>query len=116
MNKVIDISSMINAEEPQLALFGKTYKVKNDHKTMLLFNELQRKFDEKTKNGEDVPDADEKIFKLLLGDTAGKEVTELLENTPNYIENTKVVMLNIVALATGEDYETLQRRFQNANR
>ena len=41
--KVVDISKYINNDAPQMVLFGKTYTVKNDKKTVLALNDLQLK-------------------------------------------------------------------------
>ena len=43
MKKTVDISKYINADIPEFVLFGKTYAVKNDKKTILLLNEMRRK-------------------------------------------------------------------------
>ena len=51
--KVVDISKYINNDAPQMVLFGKTYTVNNDKKTVLLLNELQRKAQEKQENNDD---------------------------------------------------------------
>ena len=39
--KIVDISKYINNDAPQMVLFGKTYTVKNDKKTVLLLDDLQ---------------------------------------------------------------------------
>jgi hypothetical protein len=103
--KIVDISKYINNDAPQMVLFGKTYTVKNDKKTILLLNELQSKEHE---------DADEKIIKLLVGKEDGAEICEIINKSANYNENTKIIMLNLLSLATGQDYEVLEQRFQNA--
>lgn len=103
--KIVDISKYINNDAPQMILFGKTYTVKNDKKTILLLSELQSRNDE---------DADEKIIKLLVGAEAGAEICEIINKNANYNENAKIIMLNLLALATGQDYEVLEERFQKA--
>ena len=103
--KIVDISKYINNDAPQMVLFGKTYTVKNDKKTILLLNELQS-------NGSE--DADEKIIKLLVGKEDGAEICRIINESSNYNENAKIIMLNLLALATGQDYEALEERFQNA--
>ena len=103
--KIVDISKYINYDAPQMVLFGKTYTVKNDKKTILLLNELQNKESE---------DADEKIIKLLVGKEAGEDICKIINESANYNENAKIIMLNLLALATGESYEVFEERFQKA--
>ena len=105
--KIVDISKYINNDAPQMVLFGKTYTVKNDKKTILLLNELQSKEHE---------DADEKIIKLLVGKEDGAEICRIINESANYNENTKIIMLNLLSLATGVEYEVLEQRFQNATK
>ena len=103
--KIVDISKYINNDAPQMVLFGKTYTVKNDKKTILLLNEIQ---------STNADDADEKIIKLLVGKEAGAEICKIIDENANYSENAKVILLNLLSLATGQDYEVLEARFQNA--
>ena len=103
--KIVDISKYINNDAPQMVLFGKTYTIKNDKKTILLLNEIQ------STNSDD---ADEKIIKLLVGKEAGAEICKIIDESANYSENAKVILLNLLSLATGQDYEVLEARFQNA--
>lgn len=105
--KVVDISKYINNDAPQMVLFGKTYTVKNDKKTILLLNEIQNKVDD---------DADEKIIKLLVGKEDGAEICRIINESANYNENAKIIMLHLLALATGQAYEVLEERFQNATK
>ena len=103
--KIVDISKYINNDAPQMVLFGKTYTVKNDKKTILLLNELQTRESE---------DADEKIIKLLVGNEDGAEICRIINESANYNENAKIIMLHLLSLATGQAYEVLEERFQNA--
>ena len=107
--KVVDLSKYINNAAPQMVLFGKTYTVNNDKKTVLLLNELQRKAQEKQENNDD------KIIELLVGKEDGKEICRIINESANYAENAKVIMLNLLALATGQPYEELEKRFQKAS-
>ena len=107
--KVVDISKYINNDAPQMVLFGKTYTVNNDKKTVLLLNELQRKAQEKQENNDD------KIIELLVGKEDGKEICRIINESANYAENSKVIMLTLLALATGQTYEELEKRFQKAS-
>lgn len=104
--KIVDISKYINNDAPQMVLFGKTYTVKNDKKTVLSLNDLQLKAEV---NGEN---ADEQIIELLVGKEEAKEICKIINESANYSENAKVIMLNLLALATGQKYEDLEARFQ----
>ena len=106
--KIVDISKYINNDAPQMVLFGKTYTVKNDKKTVLLLDELQRK------SQEDGENADDKIIELLVGKEDGKEICRIINESANYAENAKVIVLNLLALATGQAYEDLEARFRKA--
>ena len=106
--KIVDISKYINNDAPQMVLFGKTYTVKNDKKTVLLLDELQRK------SQEDGENADDKIIELLVGEEDGKEICRIINESANYAENAKVIVLNLLALATGQTYEDLEARFRKA--
>ena len=106
--KIVDISKYINNDAPQMVLFGKTYTVKNDKKTVLALNDLQLKAEV---NGEN---ADEKIIELLVGKEDGKEICRIINESANYAENAKVIVLNLLALATGQTYEDLEARFRKA--
>ena len=105
---IVDISKYINNDAPQMVLFGKTYTVKNDKKTVLALNDLQLKAEV---NGEN---ADEKIIELLVGKEEAREICKIINESANYSENAKVIMLNLLALATGQKYEDLEERFQKA--
>ena len=107
-HKLVDISKYINNDAPQMVLCGKTYTVKNDKKTVLSLNDLQLKAEV---NGEN---ADEKIIELLVGKEDAKEICKIINESANYSENAKVIMLNLLALATGQKYEELDARFQKA--
>ena len=106
--KIVDISKYINNDAPQMVLFGKTYTVKNDKKTVLLLDELQRKSQAEGEN------ADDKIIELLVGKENGKEICRIINESANYAENAKVIVLNLLALATGQAYEDLEARFRKA--
>ena len=106
--KIVDISKYINNDAPQMVLFGKTYNVKNDKNTVLSLNDLQLKAEV---NGEN---ADEQIIELLVGKEEAKEICKIINESANYSENAKVIMLNLLALATGQKYEDLEERFQKA--
>ena len=106
--KIVDISKYINNDAPQMVLFGKTYTVKNDKKTGLLLAELQRKSQQEGENAAD------KIIELLVGKEDGKEICRIINESANYAENAKVIVLNLLALATGQAYEDLEARFRKA--
>ena len=107
--KSVDISKYINNDAPQMVLFGKTYTVKNDKKTVLLLDDLQRKAQAEGEN------ADDKIIELLVGKEDGKEICKIINESANYAENAKVIVLNLLALATGQEYEELEKRFRRAS-
>ena len=106
--KIVDISKYINNDAPQMVVFCKTYTVKNDKKTVLLLDELQRKSQAEGEN------ADDKIIELLVGKEDGKEICRIINESANYAENAKVIVLNLLALATGQTYEELEARFRKA--
>lgn len=108
MKKTVDISKYINNDAPEMVLFGKTYTVKNDKETVLMLNEIQAKAQANNLN------ADEKIIELLIGEENAKEICDIINKNPNYSDNAKVVLLNLLALATGQDYEVLEERFRKA--
>ena len=106
--KVVDISKYINNDAPQMVLFGKTYTVKNDKNTVMSLTDLQMK-------GEiDGVNVDDKIIELLVGKEDAKDICKIINESSNYSENAKVIVLNLLALATGQKYEDLEERFQKA--
>ena len=106
--KVVDISKYINNDAPQMVLFGKTYTVKNDKNTVMSLNDLQMKAEI------DGVNADDKIIELLVGKEDAKDICKIINESSNYSENAKVIVLNLLALATGQKYEDLEERFQKA--
>lgn len=104
--KIVDISKYINNDAPQMVLFGKTYTVKNDKNTVMSLNDLQMKAEI------DGVNADDKIIELLVGKEDAKEICKIINESSNYSENAKVIVLNLLALATGQKYEDLEARFQ----
>ena len=106
--KVVDISKYNNNDAPQMVLFGKTYTVKNDKNTVMSLNDLQMKAEI------DGVNVDDKIIELLVGKEEAREICKIINESANYSENAKVIMLNLLALATGQKYEDLEERFQKA--
>ena len=106
--KVVDISKYINNDAPQMVLFGKTYTVKNDKNTVMSLNDLQMKAEIDDVN------VDDKIIELLVGNEEAKEICKIINESSNYSENAKVIVLNLLALATGQKYEDLEERFRKA--
>ena len=104
--KVVDISKYINNDAPQMVLFGKTYTVQNDKNTVLALNDLQLKAEI------DGVNVDDKIIELLVGKEDAKDICKIINESSNYSENAKVIVLNLLALATGQKYEDLEARFQ----
>ena len=108
--KVVDISKYINNDAPQMVLFGKTYTVKNDKNTVMSLNDLQMKAEI------DGVNVDDKIIELLVGKEDAKDICKIINESSNYSENAKVIVLNLLALATGQKYEDLEERFQKAQK
>ena len=106
--KIVDISKYINNDAPQMVLFGKTYTVKNDKNTVMSLNDLQMKAEI------DGVNVDDKIIELLVGKEDAKDICKIINESSNYSENAKVIVLNLLALATGQKYEDLEARFQKA--
>lgn len=104
--KIVDISKYINNDAPQMVLFGKTYTVKNDKNTVMSLNDLQMKAEI------DGVNVDDKIIELLVGKEDAKDICKIINESSNYSENAKVIVLNLLALATGQKYEDLEARFQ----
>ena len=104
--KVVDISKYINNDAPQMVLFGKTYTVKNDKNTVMSLNDLQMKAEI------DGVNVDDKIIELLVGKEDAKDICKIINESANNSENAKVIVLNLLALATGQKYEDLEARFQ----
>ena len=104
--KVVDISKYINNDAPQMVLFGKTYTVQNDKNTVMSLNDLQMKAEI------DGVNVDDKMIELLVGKEDAKEICKIINESSNYSENAKVILLNLLALATGQKYEDLEARFQ----
>ena len=104
--KVVDISKYINNDAPQMVLFGKTYTVKNDKNTVMSLNDLQMQAEI------DGVNVDDKIIELLVGKEDAKDICKIINESANYSENAKVIVLNLLALATGQKYEDLEERFQ----
>ena len=106
--KIVDISKYINNDAPQMVLFGKTYTVKNDKNTVMSLNDLQMKAEI------DGVNVDDKIIELLVGKEDAKDICKIINESSNYAENAKVIVLNLLALATGQTYEELEARFRKA--
>ena len=104
--KIVDISTYINTAAPQMVIFGKTYTVKNDKNTVMSLNDLQMKAEI------DGVNVDDKIIELLVGKEDAKDICKIINESSNYSENAKVIVLNLLALATGQKYEDLEARFQ----
>ena len=106
--KVVDISKYINNDAPQMVLFGKTYTVKNDKNTVMSLNDLQMKAEI------DGVNVDDKIIELLVGKEDAKDICKIINENSNYLKNAKAVVLNLLALATDQEYEDLEERFQKS--
>lgn len=88
-------------------ILGKKYKVKTDHKTMLIVQEL---FSKKNPSEDD----DDKAMGLLLGENNWNEIKKYIESQPNYTDNMTVTKIEIFSIAFNVDFEVMANRFQQA--
>lgn len=105
------IERKLNLEVKYTDLFesvlGKKFKVKTDHKTMLIVQEL---FSKKDPSEED----DEKAMGFLLGKENWTEIKKYIESQPNYQENMTVTKIEIFSIAFNVEFEVMANRFQQA--
>ena len=105
---VADFRSKLNFEPKQVQFIEKVYKLKTDHKTGLLLNELYKK--------EVDADTDAKMLKLVLGDTQYKELMEELEQAglekgaENYTENMQSIIFGIMSVLYNKPYEEFEKQ------
>lgn len=103
------IERKLNLETRYTDLFesvlGKKYKVKTDHKTMLIVQEL---FTKKNPTEAD----DEKAMELILGKENWEEIKNYLESQPNYTENMTTTKIEIYSIAFNVPFEVMADRFQ----
>lgn len=85
---------------------GKKFKVKTDHKTMLIVQEL---FAKEKPSEED----DDKAMSFLLGKENWEQIKNFIENQPNYQENMTVTKIEVFSIAFNVDFEIMANRFQN---
>lgn len=89
------------------SVLGKKYKVKTDHKTMLIVQEL---FSKKNPSEDD----DDRAMGLLLGENNWNEIKKYIESQPNYNDNMTVTKIEIFSIAFNVDFEVMANRFQQA--
>lgn len=105
MARTIDISSKLTNERPKLKLGeGKEFEIDNSKNTVLVLNQ---KMEQSNLNDPAEIDA---IFELLLGKEAVEEINKL--NPP--MTDLIAIFIGVMAGATGEEYETVERRFRRA--
>lgn len=103
MAKTIDISGKLTNERPVLKLNeGKEYPVDNRKNTVLQLNKL---LDDSDLN--DLHRVDE-VLKVVLGEKAVDEINEADLTFADY----QVVFMAALAGAMGEEFETMEARFQ----
>lgn len=105
------IERKLNTEVKYTDLFeealGKKFKVKTDHKTMLIVQEI---FSKK----EATEDDDDKAMALLLGKENWQEIKNYIESQPNYNDNMTVTKIEVFSIAFNVDFEVMANRFQKA--
>lgn len=105
MTKTIDISAKLTNERPLLKLReGLAYPIDNRKNTVLLLNQ---KLESSDLN--DLAKVDE-----VLGLVLGKEAVQAINKLDLTFEGYQTVFMAALAGAFGEDYETVEARFQAA--
>jgi len=103
--KKIDISGRLTNERPILKLGeGLEFEVDNRKNTVFEMNALVESSESAEK------DMFDQVFNLLLGKEATKKINDLDLSFENY----QYVFMAAIATATGEEVETVEKRFQAA--
>jgi len=107
MAKTIDISSKLTNERPKLKLAeDKVYEIDDRKNTVLVLNQ---KIAESDMND---PKKLDEVLELLLGKKAIKEIGEMSLSFADY----QTIFIAVMAGALGEDFETVNARFQAARK
>lgn len=105
MGNVIDISSKLTNEKPQLKLTDDlTIEINNSKNAVLLMNQKME-----TVDTSDLEEMDA-VLEILIGKEGVEAINNLNPSMPNYI----AIFTGVMAGALGEDYETVERRFRTA--
>lgn len=105
MAKTIDISAKLTNERPRLKLAeGVEFEIDNRKDTVLIVNQ---KIQENNLN--DLREIDG-VLELLIGKEAVQKISEMDISFADY----QVIFVACMAGATGEDFEVIEARFQQA--
>ena len=110
---VADFRSKLNFEPKEIRFIDKVYKLKTDHKTGLLLQELFKKEADET--------TDEKMLKLVYGEKQYEELIQELEQAGesgavNYTENINAVIFATMSVLYNKPYEEFEKAAENAGK
>ncbi|MEG0495607.1 MAG: hypothetical protein RR579_06340 [Eubacterium sp.] len=103
MARVIDITSKLKNEAPVVKIGDKEYEVDNHKDTMLALAE-------KPQEPEGMAKEIDKTLECLLGKKALEEINAIGLRMPDL----KVVFIAVMAAASDEEYEVVEKRFQES--
>ena len=101
MGKVYDLTAKISNDKPVIKMGDKEFEVNDNHKTVLI---VQSQLEGK-KEGE----VFDFVFSKLLGEKSKKEI-DAMELSFSSI---KTVFIAVMAAASGEEFEVVEKRFQS---
>jgi hypothetical protein len=105
MAKTIDISAKLTNERPRLKLAeGVEFEIDNRKNTVLILDQRLKEMD-----FSDLKQVDEAL-ELLLGEESVQKINEMNISFADY----QTIFMAALAGATGEEYETVEARFQRA--
>lgn len=110
---VADFRSKLNFDPKEIRFIDKVYKLKTDHKTGLLLQELFKKAADET--------TDEKMLKLVYGEKQYEELIQELEQAGesgavNYTENINAVIFATMSVLYNKPYEEFEKAAENAGK
>ena len=100
--KVYDITSKLKNEKPVVRIGDKDFNVDNSKDAMIRVNEI-------IKNNTD----DFEIMGHVLSELLGSENAETIENMKLSMSDYKTVFIAVLAGAGDEEFEEVEKRFQN---
>lgn len=107
MAKHINITDRLEAAKPRLYFSeGEVYEINDDKNAVLKVQQLLA-------NSEDEMEDVDKVFELLLGEEAIKEIKAKHEGVMTRISQIRVVLIAIMAAINAEDYDTVEARFRS---